>query len=422
MAHKLLIGDSRRMLKTLPECSVHCAVTSPPYYGLRDYGTSKWKGGDPKCDHLNHPGAATGNQGHVTTTPMMGKRCTRCGAKRVDDQIGLEESVSAYIERLVRVFRQVRRVLRDDGTFWLNIGDSYVSGGQVGRGDADSELFKNRELFKQEETKQRRFTSRRDVKEKETLGVPWRLAFALQDDGWYLRQEIIWAKPCCMPESVKDRAVRAHEQVFLLTKSPNYYFDYVAVQERAKTPGQYMGIGDYQNKARGEKPPENWKERYYKPRGVYRNMRSVVNVAPKSYRGNHFAVYPPDLIIPFIKAGTSAHGVCSKCGAQYVRRIEEVKERKRRKGLEVYGEEYIIHPKTVGWDATCDCKRAEVVPATVLDPFSGSGTTIGVAEALGRDAIACDLNPSSQELLPARVKMIVKRYGQNKGRLGLRFD
>ena len=240
-SYELLIGDCLELLKKLPEGSVNCCVTSPPYFGLRDYG--------------------------------------------VDGQIGLELTPEQYVAKMVEVFREVRRVLRDDGTLWLNIGDSYVGatsqhkdGGsqghnsciakktmsgipQSGRGD------RNRALYKA------------GIKMKDLIGIPWMLAFALRADGWYLRQEIIWHKPNPMPESVKDRCTKAHEQVFLLSKSPRYHFDSEAMKEDAVD-----GSGK-------------------------RNRRSVWSVATRPYKGAHFATFPPALIEPCVLAGCPADGV-----------------------------------------------------------------------------------------------------------------
>ena len=238
---KLLVGDCVESMKALPDQSINCCVTSPPYFGLRDYG--------------------------------------------VDGQIGLELTPEQYVAKIVEVFREVRRVLRDDGTLWLNIGDSYVGatsqhkeGGsqghnsciakktmsgipQNGRGD------RNRALYKA------------GIKMKDLIGIPWMLAFALRADGWYLRQEIIWHKPNPMPESVKDRCTKAHEQIFLLSKSPRYYFDSEAMKEVAVD-----GTGS-------------------------RNRRSVWSVATRPYKGAHFATFPPALIEPCILAGCPVGGV-----------------------------------------------------------------------------------------------------------------
>lgn len=231
----VLQGDSLEVLKTLSDESIDCCVTSPPYYGLRDYGTGEWVGGDPSCPHKRmskyseHTIAGhaqkelAGNVGDAIYKTI----CPLCGAVRIDKQIGLEETPEEYIERLVDVFREVRRVLKDDGTLWLNIGDSYCGIGDKGNYKdpkyADGRNGQSVALNRKVE----------GCKQKDLIGIPWMLAFALRADGWYLRQDIIWHKPNPMPESVKDRCTKSHEYIFLLSKQPKYYFDYEAIQEDA---------------------------------------------------------------------------------------------------------------------------------------------------------------------------------------------
>lgn len=273
------IGDCLQSLKKMPDQSVHCCVTSPPYFGLRDYG--------------------------------------------VDGQIGLESTPDEFVAALVAVFREVRRVLRDDGTLWLNLGDSYG-------------------------------------KEKQLLGIPWRVAFALQADGWYLRQDIIWHKPNPMPESVRDRCTKAHEYVFLLSKSLRYYFDSEEIKEPAAesslarlsqpTLDQQIGSARVPGKTNGNMKAVG---------GEMRNKRSVWTVTTKPYKGAHFATFPPDLIEPCILAGCPVGGI-------------------------------------------------------VLDPFGGSGTTAGVALAHGRKAVLCELNLEYADLVPARVESILASHKKSR--------
>lgn len=303
--NRILIGDAMACLQTLPDQSVHCCVTSPPYYGLRDYGVS--------------------------------------------GQIGLEETVDEYIQRLVTVFSEVYRVLRDDGTLWLNLGDSYSTGKKVG------------------------------LKPKNLMGIPWKLAFALQKAGWYLRQDIIWYKPNCMPESAKDRCTRAHEYLFLFSKSAHYYFDHQAIREPA--------VGFDASSPRGSQgafPPNaerrKGNNRSFRGGGVYTNNRSFQNsanthketvgnipnqtglrnkrdvwfVSTYGYKEAHLATFPPKLIEPCILAGSPKGG-------------------------------------------------------TVLDPFLGSGTTAEVAERLERNYIGIEINPDY-------VPLIHKRLGVNMAR------
>jgi DNA modification methylase len=276
---RIIPGDCIAGLRTLPDASIYCCVTSPPYWGLRDYGH--------------------------------------------DGQIGLEATPEAYVARMVEVFREVRRVLRDDGTLWLNLGDSYGS-------------------------------------RKQLCGIPWRVAFALQQDGWVLRQDIIWHKPNPMPESVRDRCTKAHEYVFLLTKSERYFYDAEAVKEPMaestfrihSSPGVQKRAAESGGWKTDHTPGGrhtglcNGKESL---RDGFRNRRSVWTVTTKPYSGAHFAVMPPDLVEPCIKAG------CPEGG-------------------------------------------------TVLDPFVGSGTTLAVAAELGRNAIGCELNPAYIELAERRIK------------------
>lgn len=218
----ILVGDARKILTGFPDQTFRCAVTSPPYWGLRDYG--------------------------------------------VDGQIGAESDVRAYVRDLVSVFREVRRTLRDDGTLWLNIGDSYTSGGRTWR-DAD-EKNKGRAMSYRAPTPE-------GLKPKDLIGVPWRLAFALQEDGWYLRTDIVWNKPNCQPESVKDRPTRSHEYVFLFSKSEKYYYDWEAVVEPALDRNQKS-----------------------------KNRRSVWNINTEPYAGSHFAVYPRQLVRLCVSAGS----------------------------------------------------------------------------------------------------------------------
>lgn len=268
------IGDCRHVLKQLPSNHFHTCVTSPPYWGLRDYGTATWVGGDPNCPHYrtNHQSDKC-ITGHIYLEKSQKSGgiagsiyktvCPKCGAMRQDKQLGLEETPQEYVDNLVKVFKEVKRALRDDGTVWLNLGDSYSSGGrtsttnQTVRGDKDYGVTRPAVC--------------KDIKPKDLIGIPWRVAFALQDDGWYLRQDIIWHKPNPMPESVKDRCTKSHEYIFLLSKSKNYYFDNKSI---------------YENK----------------------NKRSVWTITTKPYKEAHFATYPPDLIEPCILAGCPENG------------------------------------------------------------------------------------------------------------------
>ena len=249
-------GDALEVLKTLPSESVNCCVTSPPYFGHRDYG--------------------------------------------VDGQIGLEASPELYVERLVAVFREVRRVLRNDGTLWVNIGDSYAGswgnyGGQNrGSGTQRARTVGSLLIRAWDGREQQRPAASRPmagIKNKDLIGIPWMLAFALRADGWYLRSEIIWAKSNPMPESVKDRPTKAHEQLFLLSKSPRYFYDQAAIREPLASAGD--GRDEY---TVGGNPPS-------------RNKRSVWTITTKPFKGAHFAVFPPELQETCLLAGSPAGGV-----------------------------------------------------------------------------------------------------------------
>ena len=307
-SQRIIPGDCIAVLRTLPDASVHCCVTSPPYWGLRDYGH--------------------------------------------DGQIGLEATPEAYVARMVEVFREVRRVLRDDGTLWMNLGDSYAStGGDLNKRKPGFSCTGHARLVVSGGAKPGNRTPPDGLKPKDLVGIPWRVAFALQADGWWLRQDIIWHKPNPMPESVRDRCTKAHEYVFLLTKSERYFYDADAVSEAAATAGQ-AGLGFYPMRAAAMRRKPSGNEAKNPSDGIRpstRNRRSVWTITTKPYSGAHFAVMPPDLVEPCIKAG------CPEGG-------------------------------------------------TVLDPFAGSGTTLAVAAELGRNAIGCELNPEYIALAERRIK------------------
>ena len=274
MNWKILHGDAETMLKTLPDCSVNCCVTSPPYYALRDYG--------------------------------------------VEGQIGLEETPEQYIEKLVAVFHEVKRVLCDDGTLWVNIGDSYWGSGSrgfdfTGKFTEVSEIQNGSKGTVNLSNVPRLIGKRGDCKNKDLIGIPWMLAFALRADGWYLRQDIIWSKPNPMPESVTDRCTRSHEYIFLLTKSPKYYYDFQGIKEAAETEPQARD-----KSAEGYTADYPTGERFSSGMRVYgadgmRNKRDVWSVTVgggyKSDLGQHFATYPIRLIEPCIIAGCPQGGV-----------------------------------------------------------------------------------------------------------------
>ena len=304
MSVRILIGDALTRLRDLPNESVHCCVTSPPYWGLRDYG--------------------------------------------VEGQIGLEPSQEAYVARIVAVFAEVRRVLRPDGTCWVNLGDSYNAAGRVGHGTRIGYKQGTSRASACGEDSPR--PSAVGLKPKDLVGIPWRVAFALQADGWWLRSDIIWHKPNPMPESVTDRPTKAHEYVFLLTKSERYAYDADAIAEigTGRNPGNvsHKGTtayesGDDHHRTKGGLLNIGARE--------FRNARSVWTIATQPFRGSHFATMPPALAERCIKAGCPAGG-------------------------------------------------------TVLDPFGGAGTTGLVADRLQRNAVLIELSPVYAEMARARIQ------------------
>lgn len=306
--NKTYLGDAVSVLRTFPNESVNCCVTSPPYYGLRDYGH--------------------------------------------DGQIGLEGTLDEYVENLVDVFREVRRVLRKDGTCWINLGDSWA-GGKIGRDDNDSEsagLHRGNGKFKVAGNNGVKRKPTYGLKPKDLIGVPWAVAFALRADGWYLRQELIWAKPNPMPESVTDRCTKSHEQIFLLSKSPRYWFDAAAIAEPTVTKDSVVRDRDSTrlNNVPGRKKMGGLKENNYD----VRNRRSVWAIPTQPYGGAHFAVFPERLPLLCIAAGCPNGGV-------------------------------------------------------VLDPFMGSGTTGLAALRLGRKFVGIDIHPDNIRLAEERVAQLL---------------
>ena len=319
----LYLGDALEVVRALPDCSVHCCVTSPPYWGLRDYGTAKWEGGDPACDHkqesprerdfANRRGEtkANGFAGTSCTswstrdvTVKARRNCRKCGALRIDSQLGLEPTPQEYVEKMVAVFREVHRVLRDDGTIFLNLGDSYASGG---RATYRSGVSENKGQDVQNDMPRPNTPS--GLKPKDLCGTPWRVAFALQADGWYLRQDIIWSKPNPMPESVRDRCTKSHEYLFLLVKSERYYFDAEAITEESiykAGEGGHQRFGAPGGKAEIEYGAQVSGE-IWNSKGT-RNKRSVWTIATAPFKGAHFATFPPKLIEPCILAGCPPGG------------------------------------------------------------------------------------------------------------------
>ena len=577
------IGDCRDVLPTMASGSVHCVVTSPPYWGLRDYGTGMWEGGDPACGHKQEPSRFNGPKqtvaqvsGHASKAESHGRQsCQKCGAIRHDKQLGLEavldclgwatkqECRECYICRMVAVFREVRRVLRDDATCWINCGDSYASGKEmkskatpsyvdlayvagiidgegcigirhshrdnrptqyhdfspfltvamndvavlekcinvigagkittkhrkeenrkptfqfdlsggaaikvlsmvypflvgkkdqakivwrlwksiektkcdIGKSVPEEEMNLRRDLWiLAKKCNQREIQGvdlpdipkdiNRDILGKNLCIVPARLALALQADGWWLRQDIIWHKPNPMPESVTDRPTKAHEYIFLLSKSAKYFYDAESVKENSTmNPVDWNSNGTQKRDShvRGEfggKNADLGKEAF-RAIAQTRNRRSVWTIPSAPFLGAHFAVFPPTLVKPCILAGTSARGCCPACGAPWKRVVKRVggrdwrQDKMKQKGIvgELSGDgsykrgqsetplNDVKIATTVGWSPTCKCPVADPVPCTVLDPFAGSGTTGKVALELGRSAVLIELSPEYGKLIEQR--------------------
>lgn len=371
--YQLLQGDVRDCCRSLPAESVHCVVTSPPYWGLRDYG--------------------------------------------VPGQMGLERTPEEYVAGQVEVFREVKRVLRSDGTLWLNLGDTWFTGagqcknpgGRVKRrvDYDDKRKYLTGGTFPAQQPNR---LPQLGLKPKDLVGIPWRVAFALQADGWYLRDCIIWHKTNPMPGSMRDRTCTSHEYVFLLSRSRRYYFDQIAISEKAVS-------GNRNSQFASGKTGVSQHRCSTKPRddNEMRNPRSVWRISSRSYKEAHFATFPEALPARCIKAGTSDHGVCCECGAPW-KRITRKTRVPTRPGTNskvnrasahadspfeqhhgtIVGnrdpERHITRVETVGWEPSCVC-GAEVRPATVLDPYNGAGTTGLAGMKLGRDYIGLELNP-----------------------------
>jgi len=345
----LILGDCREVLPALAADSVHCVVTSPPYYGLRDYA--------------------------------------------VAGQLGLEATPEQWVAELVAVFAEVRRVLRPDGTCWVNVRDSYASAPLPG------------------------------FKPKDLLMMPARLALALQADGWWLRSRIIWAKPNPMPESVTDRPTSSYEEVLLLTRSARYFYDADAVREAHDEPWRstgkaeargfdYMPHSEDMTRGRAGITRNAVNEvRLYNPPG--RSCRNVWTIATEAFPGSHYATMPTEIVRRCIKAGTSERGCCAACGAPWLRQTQtkyrrhdrwfgDKQDARHARGSQGSSYNEPVERTTTGWSPSCQCNVA-TVPCAVLDPFSGAGTTALVAGRLQRAAIGIELSPAYHEIARRRI-------------------
>ena len=365
---KYLEGNCIDKIKELEDNSIDCVVSSPPYFGLRDYGTAQWQGGDLNCNHISakhksrydydlskaqtgtHAGAKKG-----TDQAKWENICPDCGAKRIDEQFGLEKSYQDYIANTVKVFETFKPKLKDTATIWWNVGDSYSSGSrktttlQTVRKPKSNEISKSKQKYLDGLIV--RPPIQTGIKEKDLIMIPNRVAIALQEAGWYIRSEIIWHKPNPMPESVRDRPTSCHEKIWLITKSKKYYYDADAIKENCvgderKWSDTYENTGSILQGKTNAKIKKT--RRYSKNNSLKRNKRNVWTVTTKPFKAAHFATFPPDLIEPCIKAG------CPEGG-------------------------------------------------TVLDPFSGAGTTGIVAKKFNRKAILIELNPEYNVIAKERI-------------------
>jgi DNA modification methylase len=427
-AWELRTGNALELLREMPEESVHCCITSPPYFNLRDYGTGVWVGGDEGCDHLRRDLADNDNLSRSPASTrgggasrkgadhlQYGSVCEKCGAERVDDQIGLEDTPEEFVAKLVEILGEVKRVLRDDGTLWLNLGDSYARSagprhGNFGRSAKGIGIPENRDTRRVREY----------AKSKDLLGIPWMVAFALRAAGWYLRSEIIWAKPNPMPASVTDRPTVAHETVFLLAKSERYFYDAVAIREPDKGGDHARTVHDEPSlePSGGLLPRHRGLRRATSHNGRGANKRSVWTVATRPYPKAHYATFPVELIEPMVLAGCPRE-VCSECGAPVERVVERefIPQKDVATSAALHRDPAGLDPssewgetprgttliRTLGWEATCDCASARSVPGVILDPFVGSGTTLQAAVRNGRSAIGLDLDPDNEELVHERM-------------------
>lgn len=411
MINRIIQGDCRDIMKQMLDESVQCCITSPPYWGLRSYLPDKVQ----LRENLTQDELETLKK-ELTIKKDIPEHLQKYFEPA---ELGLEKTPEEYVEKMVLIFREVWRVLRKDGTLWLNLGDSYAGSGKGGQ--SEDKRSKN-----WQPEYPNKYNTPKNLKPKDLCGIPWRVALALQADGWWLRSDIIWHKPNPMPESVTDRPTKSHEYIFLMTKNNRYYYDADAIKEGTivRRPTTFMGGNTYEHTPGKNKGKESVYQEELAETG--RNKRSVWTVATHPFKEAHFATFPPKLIEPCILAGTSEKGCCPKCGAPW----ERIVERKRLTRPELPKDDIRYRPaiyhgayadingkgdagytevKTIGWRPTCKCKVERPIPCIVLDPFVGSGTTAAVAAQYGRDYIVIDASSEYCQMTETRIKQATRQ-------------
>ena len=439
LINKIFQGDALTVLKTFPDESIDCCISSPPYWGLRDYGTAKWEGGDINCNHKYLSGGITsvglnckrdknGNKSEESKSGQTWKQyphfCKKCGAKRIDDQLGLEPNFHEYIDKLCTIYDEVRRVLKKTGTCWVNLGDSYAGAGGMGS-DVDNKAKKGMSIIKDYHRQ-----NVKGVPNKCLVQIPSRFAIEMCNRGWILRNELIWYKPNCMPSSARDRFTVDFEKIYFFTKEKKYWFERQFEKEYTESTlkrwGHLIKSGDIEyGKTRKKVEPKQLErgrceymfsrmdKAYFNPQG--RNKRCVWKIPTQSYPEAHFATFPEKLVETPIKAGCPEF-VCTKCGKARekvydTKYVTTGNNRGKKNKMRAEGDLSVGHPSYderklrqdtfIGY-TDCGCS-ADFKPGVVLDPFMGSGTVALVSRKLGRNYIGIELSPEYIKLAEKRL-------------------
>lgn len=428
----VICGDSLSVLKSFPDKCVDMVMTSPPYFGLRDYGTAEWSGGDTDCDHMQTHGKPRNERPNITncrigkggsTFDAQEKKqykniCKKCGAKSIDNQLGLETTIDSYISKLCDIFIEIHRVLKDEGSCYVNLGDSYAGSGKGIGADRNKckEVYNDSDIVKTD-------WKNIDIQDKSLCLIPQRFAIEMVNRGWILRNCIIWEKPSCMPSSAKDRFTVSHEYIYFFVKQKKYWFeqqfDELAINSDVK----------YRQKLRADKEYNSkipYKNNLPKTFDVEKkNKRAVWEInteSYKSYSGSHFAVFPQKLCHTPIMASCPEF-ICKKCGKPRKKILKKIgknnyNEKGNPQGINRTKMEWKdSHPsKNDRWKSkfqdkgyTCCGCNAEFESGIVLDPFFGAGTTGVVALKLNRNFIGIDLNPEYIELSRKRLKPFLEQ-------------